>query len=330
MTETSVLPQVTVAVPIYNEAPRLPGLLQAIRAQRYPQERIQVFLLDGGSEDGSAELAREAAARHANVCYLSNPGRLAATALNTALARAEGSVFLRLDARARPEPDYIATCCRRLAEGRWAGVAGPQRATGETWAGRVHALALNHPFGTGAPAYRRVQRAHESESLWMGAYDVRWLHKVGGWDERFAANEDFDLNTRLRHAGGRLLVDPQIRCFYLARDSLRELGAQYARYGAWRTVTWRRHPDAMHVRHMAPTLFVAILVLALLLTPLSVWPLLFLLASYLTVDGLVSLHLARRLGLRALPRLLVTFPTLHLAWGCAFWWAWLRPPNHRR
>jgi len=321
------LPFVTVAVPLRNEAARLPGLLACLLAQTYPADRLEVFLIDGGSHDGTRERIEAAVAAHPHFHSLENPRQLPAAALNLALAHARGEVFLRLDARTRPAADYIARCVAALQEGPWAGVAGPQTAVGETPAAQAHALALNHPLGTGFAAYRRATRPQPSETLYLGAYRTDWLRRVGGWDASLAATEDYELNLRIRHQGGRLLVDPTIRSTYLARASLRELAGQYYRYGAWRTVIRRRHRDAMVGRHGIPALFFLVLFLALLLTPLTVWPLLMVGGPYVGVVLAVSLALGRRYGLRYVPRLLLTFPTLHLAYGAGFWSAWLRPPR---
>ncbi|NOX62780.1 MAG: glycosyltransferase, partial [Chloroflexi bacterium] len=158
-------PRCTVAVPLLNEARYFPGLLAALLAQTYPCERMEILLVDGGSVDGTREMAEQAAADHAHIRFLHNERGMAAAALNKALAEAQGEYFVRLDARTRPEPDYVWACVRRLQEGRWAGVAGPQIAGGETETARVHALVLNHPLGAGAAAYRRARRPTVVDSL---------------------------------------------------------------------------------------------------------------------------------------------------------------------
>ena len=322
-------PHVTIASPLLNEAPRFPVLLASLLALDYSRRRLQILLIDGGSTDGTAELAARAAADYRHIEFIRNQRTSAAAALNLAIERARGDFLLRLDARSRPEPDYVANAVRRLQEQRWAGVAGPQKAVGMTPAGRVYALVLNHPLGTGAPRYRRTSNAAESETLYLGAYPLDWLRQIGGWDEGFLANEDYELNCRLRAAGGRLLVDPDIRTAYVVRDSLRALARQYARYGAWRTVTWRRHPDAMRLRHIAPALFAVALSISLLLVWWSAWPLALVIALYAIPILVASLQLSLKHGLRTLPRLLVTFPTLHLSWGFAYWLALLQPPGHQ-
>jgi GT2 family glycosyltransferase len=323
-------PLVTIAAPLLNEAPRLSALLASIAAQTYPLDRVQILLIDGGSEDGTVALARRAAERSDAVELLHNPKRLAAAALNLALARARGAYFMRVDARSRLDPDYIVQTVKRIDEEGCAAVAGVQIAVGESRAGRIHALALNHPLGGGGARYRSARRLEESETLYLGLYAVDWLQRLGGWDETFAANEDFELNTRLRKNGGVLLVDPAIHVNYVARAEIMGLAKQYARYGAWRTVTWKRHRDALRIRHLAPAVFTASLLLGLGALPWSVWPLATVSAAYATVVLAVSFHLSLTHHLSTFLRLLIVFPAIHLSWGLAFWLAWLFPPNRTR
>jgi glycosyltransferase involved in cell wall biosynthesis len=314
-------PIVTIAIPVLNEAERLPGLLDALRAQTWPRHAMQIIVADGGSDDDSVALARAAGRDFPDFEVIPNPGRIAAAGLNRALDMARGEFFVRLDARSRPAPDYLERCVAHLQEGEWAGVGGAQVAIGASDAGRAIALVLNHPLGAGSPKYRRTNVTGESETIYLGAYWVDWLHRAGGWDEGFVANEDYDLNTRLRKLGGRLLVAQDIRLMYIARDSLRALAKQYFRYGCWRAVTWRRHPRAMRWRHLLPALWLAGLVLGMALAPFSPWPLLALTLPYVLIISLTTALLAVGRGWRLAPRIGLAFPTMHLCWGAGFWYS---------
>src|SRR5262249_53387 len=55
------LPIVTVIVPVRNEARSLRACLGSLLAQTYPAERLEILVVDGLSEDGTAALAREIA-----------------------------------------------------------------------------------------------------------------------------------------------------------------------------------------------------------------------------------------------------------------------------
>jgi len=310
---------VTIAIPVLNEERLLPGLLDCLQTQTWPKSAMQIIIADGGSTDATPDIARAAATDFPDLTLIPNPGRIAAAGLNQALALAKGDYFLRLDARSRPAYDYVEQCVNHLQSGDWAGVAGAQMAVGEKDAGQAIALALNHPLGAGGARYRRAGASCESETLYLGAYPIDWLRKIGGWDEQFAANEDYELNTRLRKAGGRLLVAADIRIIYIARDSLAALARQYARYGSWRVATWRKHPGAMQLRHLAPAAWTAGLVLGGLLAFFTSWPLLILLLPYLLAITLAAASLAAGHGWRLFPRIWLAFPTMHLSWGFGFW-----------
>lgn len=311
-------PLVTLAIPLRNEAQQLPALLACVRAQTWPLTALQIILVDGGSHDATPALARAAAATFPHCAVLDNPQQLAAAGLNLALQQARGAFFLRLDARSRPAPTYVERCVAHLQSGDWAGVGGAQVAVGHNRRSDALAQALNHRLGVGGARYRRAGVSSESETIYLGAYVRDWLLRVGGWNEHFAANEDYELNTRLRAAGGRLLVAADIDITYVARDSLRALARQYARYGRWRFVTWRRHPQSMRGRHWAPALWVAGLLSGLILLPISPWPLAIMLLPYLLLITLAALTLAVRQRCCFLT-IWLAFPTIHLSWGLHFW-----------
>lgn len=61
------LPTISVVTATYNSAKTLGKCLQAVREQDYPQEKIEIVLGDGGSTDGTLEIARKFAARVLNI-----------------------------------------------------------------------------------------------------------------------------------------------------------------------------------------------------------------------------------------------------------------------
>lgn len=75
---------ISVIIPCYNEAERLPSLLEALRAG---QSRLQIIVVDGGSSDNTAALAEDLA----DAVVVSARGR--AVQMNAGAAMAEGDVL---------------------------------------------------------------------------------------------------------------------------------------------------------------------------------------------------------------------------------------------
>lgn len=110
---SSLAPRLSVIVPMRNEAPGLPALLQRLMALR--ALGAEVILVDGGSEDGSLALACSAGA---GVQLMSaEPGR--ARQMNAGAALARGDVLLFLHADTILPPDAPALIAASLARHVW-------------------------------------------------------------------------------------------------------------------------------------------------------------------------------------------------------------------
>ncbi len=72
MTGTRPRPRVSFIIPTLNAQALLDGCLQSIRRQHYPQELVEVLVMDGGSTDRTTTIAEAYGAR-----VVPNPHRLA-------------------------------------------------------------------------------------------------------------------------------------------------------------------------------------------------------------------------------------------------------------
>src|SRR6185503_133194 len=78
------LPLVSVVMPVRNESEFIGQNLEAVLAQDYPADRLEVLVADGMSEDGTRDIVRQFvvdAARRggARVKLVDNPGRIMPT-----------------------------------------------------------------------------------------------------------------------------------------------------------------------------------------------------------------------------------------------------------
>jgi glycosyltransferase involved in cell wall biosynthesis len=312
-------PFVSIIMPIRNEAGHLRRCLNSLFAGDYPQERIEYVLVDGESDDGTPQLLAEIARERPNVVILRNPKRIVPPALNLALAKAKGEYIVRVDAHTVYEPDYVRCCIELLRSTGAANVGGAQRAVGTDYVSSAIAIATTSRFGAGDAKFRFSEQEAWVETVYLGAWRKQTLLDVGGFDDRFVVNQDYELNHRIIKAGGRILLSPKIRCAYYVRPSLKKLARQYFRYGMWRVHTISEHPDSVRWRQLAPPALVAgLAIFGLLALGGLAWPFWLLGAFYLCATIFAAVAQCPQHGWRFLPILPVVFLTLHLAWGSGF------------
>jgi succinoglycan biosynthesis protein ExoA len=335
-------------IPCWNEAEFIAELLEAGRAQDRPPSEI--IVVDNGSTDRSVEVVEAYAAQYPSppirVLRCARPG--AAAAMNTGIRAATGDVIVRLDGHSRPRPDYIRRAVDHLAEPR-AGVVGGVweiNPGASTLRARAIALAVASRLGSGGAAYRHrnaYRAATDVDTVPFGCYSRTLWKALNGYDDELLVVEDGDFNYRVRKAGYRVILDPEIRCTYFPRRRMRTLGRQYFRYGWWKIPMLTRHPGAIRIRQLIPLGFVAALLLLALASaflPAARLLLLVLIAVYGTAILGSAFYVARRASdLRLWLPVAAAFAIIHFAWGLGGlthlltfgrWPPWRLPPSVQR
>jgi glycosyltransferase involved in cell wall biosynthesis len=320
------MPRVSVIIPCLDEAKFIGSCLDSVLGGEFPTEDLEVFVVDGESKDGTADVVDGYAARHTNVRRLNNPHRNTPCALNLGLAHASGDIVVRLDAHAVYPRNYI----RLLVD--WLERSGADN-VGGIWEtlpadarliSRAIAIALAHPFGVGNSWFR----IGSSEPRWVetvpfGCYRREVFGRIGGFDEELLRDQDDEFNYRLIKNGGRILLVPQIVSRYYARDSLRKLWRMYFQYGLFKPLVIQKIGAMMRVRHVVPALMV---ISVLFGAVLGLWapPLLLLtvlvLSLYAGAAMIGSMAAVRQAGAEPalVPRLWAAFVTIHWAYGMGF------------
>jgi succinoglycan biosynthesis protein ExoA len=158
-----------------------------------------------------------------------------------------------MDAHSHPHPNYIKYSLRALEAGLGDNVGGviQIRPADQGWIAQSIALAAGHPLGVGDARYRTGSEAREVDTVAFGAYHSSLIDRVGGFDETLLTNEDYEFNVRVRKAGGRVWLDPDIKATYIARPTLKSLAAQYWRYGYWKLRMLTRYPETLRWRQLS-------------------------------------------------------------------------------
>lgn len=99
-------PSVTVIVPAWNEERTLAGTVRSLLALDYPRERLEIFIVDDGSTDGTLEAAR-AFEGNPSVRVFSKENGGKHTALNLGIAHASTDLVGCLDADSFVDPGAL-------------------------------------------------------------------------------------------------------------------------------------------------------------------------------------------------------------------------------
>lgn len=255
MTSSGTGPTVTIVLPTLNERAFLRDCLDSLARQDY-EHIVQLLVVDGGSADGTREIA---SAAPAPVEVVPNPRITAAAAMNIGIGAARGEVVVRADAHTLYAPDYVRRCVEVLVESGADNVGGLMRPVGTTSFGRAVAAVTASPLGIGPGKFHYFAERTEVDTVYLGCWWTERLRSLGGYDEHDLqwAAEDQELNFRIRQQGGRIVLDPTIRSWYFPRDTVRALWRQYFNYGVAKASTLKKHRSLPSPRPLAPAALVA-------------------------------------------------------------------------
>ena len=310
--------RVGVIMPILDEERHLREAVDAVLSQDYDGP-VHLVLALGPSRDRTDEIAHTLAAADPRVRTVRNPTGRTPDALNAAIAGLEQvDVVVRVDGHGLLDPDYVRTAVQLLEETGAANVGGIMDAEGVTPFERAVAAAMTSRLGVGSARFHTGGESGPADTVYLGVFRREWLDRMGGYDPRFVRAQDWELNHRIREAGGLVWFSPRLRVAYRPRPTLRSLARQYRDYGRWRRVVARTHSGTINARYLAPP--AALLgVVGGVVGGFVWWPLWLAPAAYLvltTVGGLT----VRDARLRPADRLWVplVLPTMHLSWGWGF------------
>ena len=319
-----MLPLVSIVLPCRNEARYIGRCLDSLLASTYPQDRLELLVVDGRSEDRTREIVQRYADLHPWIRLLDNPRRIVPAALNLGIEAARGDVVVRMDAHALYPPEYLMRVVTGLRKSGADNVGGPVIVlpADRTATGRAIALALAHPFGVGNSWFRiGSTQPRYVDTVAYGCWRRELFDKVGRFDEDLVRDQDEEFNYRTLASGGKVLLLPDAVSYYYARPTRRLAGRMLFQYGYFKPLVALKIGRVMTLRQLAPPAFVVALVLGALLAPLwdaarDLW--FGMLLAYGTARAIALIGAARGHGIRVAAALIAVFPVLHVSYGAGF------------
>jgi glycosyltransferase involved in cell wall biosynthesis len=203
----------SVVIPVWNGIAYLEHCLHALAAStRKPDE---IVVVNDGSDDDSAAVARAHGGKV--VCVAGGPLG-PATARNRGVSASSGEIIVFIDCDVAVHPETLGLMEQQfLFNADLCGLFGSydDRPTEAGLISGYRNLLHHH-------VHQRSQR--EASTFWSGCGAIRReaFQAAGGFDEtyRWTSIEDIELGLRLRRAGHRLLLCPEIQATHRKRWSL--------------------------------------------------------------------------------------------------------------
>lgn len=320
---------VSVIIPCYNEQTTIRSLLESLYVQTYPRERIEIIIADGLSTDNTRSEINEFNKTFSdlNLRVVENQKRTIPAGLNLAIRSSHGDIIIRIDAHSKLYPDYIERCVDALMDGLGENVGGIWEIlpSGKSWIAKSIAKAASNPIGVGDALYRHASKPGYVDTVPFGAFKRELIALIGFFNESLLVNEDYEFNARIRESGGRIWLDPKIRCQYFSRSNLIDLSKQYWRYGFWKWRMLKGFRNTLKWRQALPPLFVISLIICTIASAFYNPFLIILTSEILIYFSVLIIGSIKTTVLSKDMILLIGIPlaisTMHFFWGLGFLWS---------
>jgi glycosyltransferase involved in cell wall biosynthesis len=171
----------SVIITTKNEEKHIRNCIESIKNQTYPQEGIEIIVVDNNSNDRTKEIS----AKYTEKIYNFGPERSAQR--NYGARQAKGKYILYLDADMILSEDVIKECAEKCENDGFIALYIPERIIGESFWIRVRDFERSFYNATVIDCVRFISRDKFLE--------------IGGFDETLTGPEDWDFDRRIRAAG---------------------------------------------------------------------------------------------------------------------------------
>jgi glycosyltransferase involved in cell wall biosynthesis len=231
----------SVVVPARNAAATIGECLMGALSQSVPKELYEVLVVDDGSIDQTAAIARRLGVR-----VVAQPPLGTAAARNTGLRAAKGDPIVFLDPDCVPKLDWLGQMLAPFDVPAVVGVQGAYASDQDGLVPRWIQLEFDDRF-------RQIDSTQSINTLqcFSAGFRRSALVKTGGFDPTLGLGEDLDLSYRLARSGSRFVFAAKACVYHQHGRSLRRYLERAIRDGLWQSLVYARYPEALRPRNPA-------------------------------------------------------------------------------
>ena len=251
----------SIIIPVLNEERFIEECIESVVSNTDDIEKMEIIIIDGGSEDTTVEIVKKISSKYQNVILLHNPKKITPISLNLGIKESSGEFIVRLDAHALYSKNYVNKCIQVLenSDENIGNVGGfiETKSTNSSIFSRAVSLCLSSIFGVGISKFRisKPTKKEFVDTVPFGCFRRSLFDELGFFNEEEPRNEDLEFNQRILRADKKIILDPDIHSTYFSRSTLNKLFSQQFDNGKIVTNKYRGKESFHKLRHFVPLLF---------------------------------------------------------------------------
>ena len=323
---------VTIVLPCRNEEERIKNCLDSLLGFTGLEDvDWEIWIFDGQSEDRTPLIVKDVAEREDRVKYFHNEHMYQGLAVNQAVEKGVGEFLLWLGSHAEYPADYLAFLLgtARRVDADIVGGMLETRAGGEGYGAAVVQALTTHRFGVGDSGFRSGTKEGLADTVPYALYRRSVFERLGLFDVRLIRAQDYEFNRRVKEAGGKIWINPEIKTVYYNQSSLQAFLMKQIRSEApYNAYLWYLAPYAFTWRHGVTACFALGVIGGIALSPFVDW-IRWIFSGVMALYGVLALvaglqQAVRYRYLRHLLCLPITFFLFHFLHGLGVLWGLLK------
>ncbi len=319
-------PFISIIIPCRNEVDYIGKVIEDILSQDYPNDKMEILIIDGESDDNTQSVIEEKSKHYPNVIALNNARKIVPTALNIGIKAAKGEIIVRIDAHCEYPKNYVSYLVKNLIDLKAdnVGVAMIAHPRNKSLTAKAISEAISSPFGIGDSLHRiGITKPTQIDSVPFGCYKKEVFERIGLFDEELIRNQDDEFNARLRKNGGKIYLLPDIEIKYMARDTIPKISKMFYYYGYFKPLVNKKVGSPATIRQFVPPAYLLMLISTLLLTIFS-WNIGWLFFMIVFVPhSFLNLLISSKIALKSksikmVPLLFFIFNAIHFSYGSGY------------
>ena len=222
-------PFFSIIIPTYNRKVQLAVCLQALTLLDYPRDRLEVIVVDDGSETRPEDVVASFR-KQLDITLLTQLNAGPATARNAGAAQAKGDFLAFTDDDCAPAPTWLQTLAARFAKTPDCAIGGQ---TLNSLPNNPHSTASQMLINYLYTYYNIVPEQARFLTSNNLALSTERFRAIGGFDITFplAAAEDREFCGRWLYYGYRIIYAPEVVVYHTHALTFRTFWRQHFNYG---------------------------------------------------------------------------------------------------